>query len=86
MYVEYFPDEDESPKKTYNTNVTVVSLVYKDAYGIEVDPGDVINVLMAQDGECKLSKLPAITFDVDEYELYIPEDDFDKLLAWKPVS
>jgi hypothetical protein len=64
----------------YNIPVNAVSKVKKNMMGIVINKGDRIKLLLNKSGSAALAINTAIKFGYDDYELFIREEEYDRLL------
>jgi hypothetical protein len=65
----------------FNIPVNAVSLIEKHTVAGHIDQGDRVKLLMNEHGYAALASNTAVRFSPEDYELLIPDAEFDKLLA-----
>jgi hypothetical protein len=64
----------------YNIPVNAVSRITKDMRGIRIHKGDRIKLLMNESGSAALAINTTIKFGPGDYDLFIREEEYDRLL------
>jgi predicted AlkP superfamily phosphohydrolase/phosphomutase len=61
--------------------VNIIAKVRKVTFGIVVGEGERVKAYIGGNGYARLVRNQNVTFKPDEYELYIPDEEYDKLLT-----